>query len=114
MEVIKLTKAAQQQVRTLLDREENPREGLRVAVVGKTCEGPQYKIGWDDSKGSDFTHEYDNGLKVFVDSDSLFALQGTALEFHDGIEESGFKVVPEAGSSNPGGCGGCDKTHCNN
>ena len=100
-EVLKLTEIAQEQAKTLLSREESVKEGLRVAVIGGGCAGLQYKIGWDDSSEEDFTHEYGNGLKVFVDPKSATLLSGATMEFHDSLSRSGFEI------ENPNATGGC-------
>ncbi len=101
MEVTKLTEAAQQRAKTLLDREEDTKEGFRIAVIGGGCAGLQYKIGWDDSKEDDFIHEYENGLKVFIDPKSATLLSGATMDFYDSLEKSGFEV------DNPNAQGGC-------
>ena len=48
MEVIKLTTVAQEAARDLLNKEDTPKGGLRIAVIGGGCSGLQYKIGFDD------------------------------------------------------------------
>ncbi len=106
METIKLTETAQQQAKALLINEKEPKDGLRVAVIGGGCAGLQYKLGFDNIKEDDLIHEYDNGLKVFVDQKSSVYLAGTTLEYHDSIENSGFEVI----NPNAKGCCGCGKS----
>ncbi len=105
-EVIRLTETAQERAKTLLGREETPKEGLRVAVIGGGCSGLQYKIGWDNSTENDLVHEYENGLKVMVDPKSGVMLSGAIIEFHDSLERSGFEVE----NPNAQGCCGCGKS----
>lgn len=108
MEIINLTQLAQKQAKTLLEKETNPKDGLRIAVIGGGCSGLQYKLGWDNVSENDTTHEYPNGLIVMVDSKSAEFLQDSVLEYHDSIEQQGFEV------NNPnstGGCG-CGKSFC--
>ena len=103
-EVVKLTKKAQEQAKTLLSRKENPEQSLRVAVIGGGCSGLQYQIGWDNPTEDDFVHEYGNGLKVIIDPKSGTLLSGATMEFHDSLERSGFEIQnPNATSSC--GCG---------
>lgn len=104
MEVLKLTEAAQERAKTLLSKEDPPKEGLRVAIIGGGCSGLQYKIGWDNSTDNDFVHEYENGLKVLVDPKSGVMLSGSTMDFYDGLDRSGFEIDnPNAQSSC--GCG---------
>jgi iron-sulfur cluster assembly accessory protein len=93
MEVVKLTEKAQQQVKTLLSKGENPREGLRVAIVGRSCRGFQYKIGWDNAKEDDNVHEYNNGVKIIVDPQSTTFLKRATMGFVENGEGSGFEIT---------------------
>lgn len=91
----------------VLGLQETRKDGLRVAVIGGGCSGKSYKLGWDDVKERDLTHSYD-GLIVMVDPKSAEQLKGATLEFHDGLEKSGFEVInPQASST----CG-CGKSFC--
>jgi iron-sulfur cluster assembly protein len=88
----------------LLDREEESKAGLRVAVIGGGCSGLQYKLGWDDPSERDEVHKYENGLLVIIDEKSAEFLKETTLEFHDSIERQGFEVK-NPGASSCCGCG---------
>lgn len=103
-EIIELTPKAQEQAKALLSKEQESKEGLRIAVIGGGCSGLQYKLGWDDSKEGDAIHEYDNGLKVMVDEKSAFFLLGSKLEYYDDINRNGFDVINPNASSTCG-CG---------
>ncbi|MCI0528626.1 MAG: iron-sulfur cluster assembly accessory protein [Nitrospira sp.] len=100
MEIIKLTEKAQAQAKLIQSREETPKAGLRIAVIGGGCSGLQYKLGWDEVKESDEVQQYDN-LLILVDPKSAPHLSGSVLEFHDSLERSGFEV------QNPNACGTC-------
>jgi iron-sulfur cluster assembly accessory protein len=65
--------------------------GLRVRVVGGGCSGLMYKmeIG-DGAQDGDETFERD-GFRVFIDRKSLFFLNGSELDYHDGLTGAGFK-----------------------
>ncbi len=103
-EVLKLTETAQDQAKLLLSRQEDPKEGLRVAIIGGGCSGLQYKIGWDNSTEDDFVHEYENGLKILIDPKSGVMLSGSTMDFYNSLDRSGFEIDnPSAQSSC--GCG---------
>ena len=90
MEIVTLTLEAQAQAKKLLDREDVPKAGLRLKVIGGGCR--------------DDVHKYENGLLVIVDEKSAEFLEGSTLVFHDGIEQTGFEVQnPNAKTSC--GCG---------
>lgn len=104
MEIISLTPAAQQQAKALLDKEIQPRDGLRIKVVGGGCSGLQYHLGWDEARDEDLICEYENGLVVLVDQKSALYLKGCTLEFHNSIEQTGFEVQ-NPNANNTCGCG---------
>ena len=63
---------------------------LRVAVVPGGCSGLTYDLGWDTSLGdADETMEV-NGIRVVMDLKSRLYIDGTALDFGDGLEGKGF------------------------
>lgn len=104
MEIIELTANAQAQAKALLGKEEEPKDGLRVSIIGGGCSGLRYDFSFSDATEKDMVHEYENGLKVLVDQKSALYLTGTRLEFHNDLMRSGFEVVnPNATSTC--GCG---------
>jgi len=103
-EIIELTGAAQLQAQKLLLKESEPKDGLRIAVIGGGCSGLRYKLGWDNAVEDDTVHEYDNGLKVLVDEKSALYLLGSQLEYYDDINRNGFEVN-NPNASNTCGCG---------
>jgi iron-sulfur cluster assembly protein len=104
MEIIELTAKAQTQAKALLGKEDEPKDGLRVAVIGGGCSGLRYELAFSDATERDMVHEYENGLKVLVDQKSALYLTGAQLEFYDDINRSGFEVE-NPNASNTCGCG---------
>lgn len=105
MAIVQLTPAAEERVRSLLDREGKLfSHGLRVKVVGGGCSGLQYQLGFDDQVG-EADNEFKSGdVRVIVDDKSAVYLAGTVLDFVDTLQESGFKINnPNARSTC--GCG---------
>lgn len=88
----------------LLLKESEPKDGLRVAVIGGGCSGLLYKLGWDNVNESDEVYQYENGVKVLVDEKSALYLLGSQLEYYDDINRSGFDVTNPNASSTCG-CG---------
>ena len=63
---------------------------LRVAVVPGGCSGLTYDLGWDTTRQDvDETVDLD-GLRVVLDPRSLAYVEGTTLDFSDGLEGKGF------------------------
>ncbi len=101
--MVNVTDAAAQEIKRLIEKQNEPEVGLRMAVKGGGCSGLSYALNFDKK------HEGDNvfetaGVKVFVDPKSLIYLEGTTLDFMDGLEGRGFKFInPNAQKSC--GCG---------
>lgn len=70
---------------------EAPEKGLRVKVVGGGCSGLQYKMDLDAPKEADKVFERD-GARVIVDRKSFLYLNGTELDFADGLMATGFTL----------------------
>jgi iron-sulfur cluster assembly accessory protein len=105
MVIVELTPAAEERVRSLLERDGKlGSHGLRLKVVGGGCSGLQYQLGFDDRVG-DLDNEFQSGdVKVIVDDKSAVYLAGTVLDYVDTLQESGFKINnPNAKSTC--GCG---------
>ena len=63
---------------------------LRVAVVEGGCSGLTYDLGWDPVLRDDDRLVEENGLQVLLDRRSYLYLEGTTLDFSDGLEGQGF------------------------
>jgi len=63
---------------------------LRVAVVPGGCSGLTYELGWDTSvEESDSVMDLDL-LRLVIDRRSGLYLDGTRLDFTDGLDGKGF------------------------
>ena len=64
---------------------------LRVGVTGGGCSGFQYSLGFDTevSEKDDASFEQ-HGVRVVVDRKSSLFLDGTTVDFHDGLDRRGF------------------------
>ncbi len=101
--MITLTPEAISKVKSILaERKED--SGLRIAIVGGGCSGFQYQMTLDREPKEDDRVIDMEGLKVFVDARSLLYLNGTKVDYIDGLNGSGFKFDnPNAKASC--GCG---------
>lgn len=65
--------------------------GLRVGVRGGGCSGFQYQLAFDRQRDGDLVFE-SHGLKLLVDGPSAPYVQGSTVDFVDGLQGAGFKV----------------------
>ena len=94
------TKAADE-IKKLLAEENIPEGVLRVRVVPGGCSGFSYEMGFDDEiEKSDQIVESD-GVRVAIDELSYPYLDGSVLDFNDGLNGTGF------GINNPNATGSC-------
>lgn len=78
---------------------------LRVQVTGGGCSGMSYKLGFDSHPpgSGDKTFEKD-GVTIVVDAKSFLYLNGTELDFSDGLNGTGF-VFNNPNAKRTCGCG---------
>ena len=101
--MITLTAGAIAKIKSIL-AERNEEMGLRIAVVGGGCSGFQYQMTLDKEPQVDDKILDMEGLKVYVDTQSVQYLNGTNIDYVDGQNGSGFKFDnPNAKASC--GCG---------
>ena len=103
--MITVTPAAIEEAKRLMVREQKPNLGLRVGVKGGGCSGMTYVLGIEDATphSSDQVFEQD-GLKVLIDAKSHLYLDGTTIDFKNGLMGGGFEFQnPNAKKSC--GCG---------
>jgi len=88
---ISLSDNAVKKIHALLAQEHKPDHGLRLKVVGGGCSGLQYKMDLDVERPGDKIFERD-GARVLVDRKSFLYLNGTELDYADGLMNSGFNL----------------------
>ncbi len=88
---IALSENAVKKIQALLAQQQKLDHGLRLKVVGGGCSGLQYKMDVDTERPGDKTFERD-GAKVLVDRKSFLYLNGTELDYADGLMNAGFSL----------------------
>ena len=89
---VTLTEKAAKEVQRVMSEQKMPETTfLRVGVVGGGCRGFQYSLGFDTKSdpGKDELSEQ-HGIRLAVDKKSELYLDGTVLDFYDGLEKRGF------------------------
>ena len=78
---------------------------LRIRVQGGGCSGFQNKLDLDVQYNEKSDHKFEfHGVEVVVDKRSLLYLSGAVVDYHDGLNKSGFTITnPQAKSTC--GCG---------
>ena len=102
--MIHVTEKAAEQIKSILHKEKLEGHGLRVAVVGGGCSGMSYKLAFEKEPVQGDKIYEENGVRIFIDGKSYLVLNGTTLDFSDGLNGTGFSFTnPNAKSTC--GCG---------
>lgn len=102
-----ITETASKELKRVMGDQKMP-EGsvLRIGVASGGCSGFQYKLGFDEKFDETQDHVSEqHGVKLAVDKKSALLLDGTTLDFHEGLERRGFtfdnpNVVKSCGCGN--------------
>ena len=101
--MITLTHRAAERVRAMHAEKGAPSTRLRVFVESGGCSGFQYGMSFDERKDGDAELESE-GVKFYIDATSLAYLEGSNIDFDDGLHGKGFEIKnPNAQSTC--GCG---------
>ncbi len=88
---VTLTERAAGEVKRVMTEQSVPGEAvLRIGVQGGGCSGFAYSLGFDTETGDrDRVAEF-HGVKLAVDKKFDPYLDGTVLDFYDGLDKRGF------------------------
>ena len=98
------TESAANKVNKLVEEEKNPNLKLRVSVDGGGCSGFQYAFAFDENVADDDTVVEVNGATMVVDVTSMQYLNGSEVDYLEGLEGARF-VVNNPNAKSTCGCG---------
>ncbi len=101
---IGFTESAANKVKALVAEENNPNLKLRVSVDGGGCSGFQYGFSFDENVNDDDVVVEKNGATVLVDVTSIQYLNGSEVDYLEGLEGARF-VVNNPNAKSTCGCG---------
>lgn len=103
--VITVTEAAAQKIQSIMKEQGEEDASLRVLVTGMSCSGPQYMMTLEKERQDGDTIVEASGLKILLDPDTASILEGSKIDYLEGLERSGFTIV-NPNMQSGGGCGG--------
>jgi iron-sulfur cluster assembly protein len=91
--MVTLTDRGAEKVQEFLSSQNGAAEtaGLRVAVRGGGCSGFQYQLAFDEQRDNDQAFE-SHGIRLLVDKTSLPYVEGSEVDWIDGLTGAGFQV----------------------
>jgi iron-sulfur cluster assembly accessory protein len=99
--VVSLSDAAATKLRELTKDEPNSEIGLRVYVYSGGCSGYRYGMMLEDAPTTDDNVLSANGVRVYIDNNSVPLIQGSEIDYVDTLMGAGFTV------NNPNAVSGC-------
>ena len=102
--MVLFTEAAANKVKALVAEEKNPNLKLRVSVDGGGCSGFQYGFAFDENINDDDSVIEKNGATMLVDVSSMQYLNGSEVDYLEGLEGARF-VVNNPNAKSTCGCG---------
>ena len=101
--LVTITDKAASKLKEIAASEKKADYAVRIQVMPAGCSGNAYSLDFEkERKTADIVEEF-NGIKVFVDPDSVNLLRGAVIDYIETPEESGFKIDNPAAKG--GGCG---------
>src|SRR3954470_5201700 len=100
-QLVSLTDAAVGKLRELTKDETNPEIGLRVYVYSGGCSGYLYGMMREAHPTGDGSVLDANGVRVYIDQNSIPLIQGSEIDYVDTLMGAGFTV------NNPNAVSGC-------
>jgi iron-sulfur cluster assembly accessory protein len=92
--MVTITERAAAKVRELLLAEGDPElTALRVAVEGGGCSGFQYALGFDAGPEEGDAVVELHGVRIVVDPYSLPYVDGSDVDYVDGLTNAGFQIT---------------------
>ncbi len=86
------TDAAAAKVKSLIEEDQNENLKLRVFITGGGCSGFSYGFTFDEETADDDTLIENQGVVMVVDPMSLQYLEGSTVDYQEGLQGSQFKI----------------------
>jgi iron-sulfur cluster assembly protein len=90
MSVTLSEKAASVVKRIITDQNMPAETVLRIGVQGGGCSGFSYSLGWDTTTSERDRVADFHGVKLAIDKKFDPYLEGTVIDYYDGLEKQGF------------------------
>jgi iron-sulfur cluster assembly accessory protein len=92
--MLTVTEAAQQKVKSVMESQGRPDDGLRLSIVGRRMSSFQYSLGLvelEQASADDVVVDV-GAFKIYVDANSAPNLEGVTIDYVEDIQGSGFKI----------------------
>jgi iron-sulfur cluster assembly protein len=103
---VTLSEKAAKEVKKIIEEQKlDEATVLRVGVAGGGCSGFSYALGFDKTYDEKADSKYDcHGVTLVVDKKSALYLDGTTVDFYEGLDKRGFTFT-NPNATKTCGCG---------
>ena len=105
--MVTISEAAAKKAKEILVAEGKASWGLRIYTAGGGCCGPSYGMDLDENPNDGDEIVEKDGVKVFIDSNTLKTLGGMQIDFMADGDTQGFVLTGGKASSCDSGCSSC-------
>jgi iron-sulfur cluster assembly accessory protein len=106
---ITISELAAQKLKELIEEEGKADAALRI---GFAAGGAGYSLSLDGETNEDDVVVHSNGVQIVVDQESLPMLDGSEIDYMEGLQRSGFVINNPNTQSGGGCCGGGGSCGC--
>ena len=103
-QLISLTDAAADRVKSLIEKSDKPVLGLRVGITTKGCNGMSYMVEYAETESKMEEVVEDKGVKIYVDPMAVMYILGSTMDYVEDTFHSGF-VFDNPNETGRCGCG---------
>lgn len=104
LQVMKLTDAASNRVRALMEKSDSTSGGLRIGVKNGGCAGMSYTMDFVENPEPFDEKVEDKGVTVYIESKAVLFLLGTEMDYEVSDLSAGF-VFKNPNQTSACGCG---------
>ena len=103
-QVMTLTEAAAERIRSLMTSSGNEGAGVRIGVKKGGCAGMEYTMSYAETKAPHDEVVEDKGVRILIDPTAVLFLLGTEMDYRSDRMSSGF-VFNNPNQTGSCGCG---------
>jgi iron-sulfur cluster assembly protein len=104
--LLTVTEAASSKFKEVLAEQDADDGLIRISLAPGDAGGVEYILGLEETPAENDTLVEYFGVKIVVDAESSPLLQGSSIDYVDGLERSGFVISNPNFATSAGGCGG--------
>jgi iron-sulfur cluster assembly accessory protein len=107
-----ITDKAAEKAKAILAGEGKNNWGIKIYVAGEGCCGPSYGLNLQEEKTPEDEVIEKDGLKVYMDKQTLQSLTDKELDYYAGTEGEGFIFTGGASTCGSSSCGSGGSSSC--